>query len=295
MRTPSINWQAHGFERPTNEDVVFYAEHLLPGLKAAWPHESCPAVCDVQLCHLSANTDDSETFGQRGETALRYLYDNDLYGLGYSLAKLALERIAEPTPNACRLMANLISKSAQSNEDLETSLELFERAFENLLEPTDAESAFAYGASLRDRADLRQTLGDLPGALEDYETVRDCVARFDLAREHAVTLGDIARIKVSRGEVDAALELHEERLRVFESLGDQRSRAVTLGDIARIKVSRGEVDAALELHEEELSVYESLGDQRSRAVTLGGIARIKVSRGEVDAALELHEERLACF
>ena len=118
-------------------------------MTAVWPQATCPALCDVQLCQLASITDDAETFKQRGETALGYLERNALYGLGYPLAKLALERIAEPTPNCYRLMANLIRTNAESAAELQSCRDLYAHALENLVEPSDAESAMTISSQPR--------------------------------------------------------------------------------------------------------------------------------------------------
>lgn len=274
---------------PGEDDENFFAQRLLPLLSEAWPHDSCPASCDVQLCQLAGITREAGTFTRRAETALAYLADQSMYGLGYPLAKLAAELVEHPSARCSRRMATLIGSSAQSQHDRQQARDLYSDALAALPEPTTAESAIDYGGLLLDQARLMQTLGDIDVAESSLGALAELFARFDLTRERAVTLGDIARIKVSRDEVDAALQLQNERLDTHRALGDQDGIAGAQNDRFDILVEKELWEDALKAIAESFQIFMQIRRMDGLGVVGIKYGRFLATAGQTGPARQVLE------
>lgn len=104
---------------------------------------------------------------------------------------------------------------------------------------------------------VRRHMGDLDGALADYQRVADIEQRHEVPSvDRAITLNNMGRIHQVKGDITAAQSLFDAALGLFEG-NDAKSfttRANILGNVASLHLDRGTFASAVQLYREALDL-----------------------------------------
>lgn len=179
-----------------------------------------------------------------------------------------------------------------------TSLALLRDAAAEARTRGDLQAANLLVARLGDHA--RESLGDLPAALERYEEALDLArAAGDRSREAVLlSLVGAVRFELERGEADAHLQ---RALDLARASGDRLALAHVLQNLSYVAGARGDDAAAARHSREAVAVTEGLRERvadpaeadHKRFFALFNLGVASARLGDADAALDTLERALA--
>src|SRR5664279_1774827 len=104
------------------------------------------------------------------------------------------------------------------------------------------------------------------------------------------TLVWAGRAKDVLGDLDGALADYQQALTIHREVGDRAGEATTLNNIGHVHNVRGDQDTALTYYQQALPIQREVGDRRGEATTLNNIGLVHSSRGDHGTALTYYQQ-----
>ena len=164
---------------------------------------------------------------------------------------------------------------------------LYEQAFKQLDDPQQSTMA---ADLLRWVARTWQVDGDLEAALDCCEAALEVARRTDDEATVGLVLNQRAGILVSSGDLDGATQLYEEVRNRALIGGDGRLAAMTAQNLGVIASIRGDIPRALRHYEASLGDYRRMGLAKDVCIALNNLGMLLTQTGQWDAAARAYEE-----
>jgi tetratricopeptide (TPR) repeat protein len=139
-------------------------------------------------------------------------------------------------------------------------------------------------AMYRSLANLHNTLGDYPRAIEFHQQSLAIHRRQGLAEETAATLNNIGLAYLSTGRIDELEAVCREALTIEEQLDSRRCESTTLGLLGAVHWARGEIASAIDVFERSLRIAIELGIHHIESYGLRSLGLAYYELGELDLA-----------
>ena len=164
---------------------------------------------------------------------------------------------------------------------------------------------------------VRQTQGDLAGALTEYEQYRGTAEKL-AARDPgnagwqsdlSVSFERIGDVRLAKGDLDGALNAYQEDLVIAQKLaaqdpgnaGWQRDLSVSFEKIGDAQSAKGDLDGALNAYQDSLAIRQKLAAQdpgnaewqRDLSVSFERIGDVQSAKGDQGGALKAYQGSLA--
>lgn len=207
----------------------------------------------------------------------------------YHLALKHWMDVGDPTWEATAL--ERLSQVHQHLGQFEMALRSLEEARDRLMDQHDAEETLGWISNRL--GTFRKGLGDLTGALEDYDRALALARRTGNRTREAASLNNIALIYQRQGRIYETLGYFQNALTLWESLGDNpRAMAKTLGNLGELYTRIGRPDRAREYLQEALRLWRRHGMRGEEASALGKLGSVERHAGNLGLARDLLLEAL---
>ncbi len=141
--------------------------------------------------------------------------------------------------------------------------------------------------------ELRERLGDLDGAIEEYRRALALRRRLGYRASESLTSGNLARLLHLRGRYDEAAALFDRSLDLWRPQDGPGARARALLNWGYLHRDLGEAELARGQFQEALGLFRQAKDRHNESVALNALGILAQDAGRPGAALELLRQALS--
>lgn len=143
-----------------------------------------------------------------------------------------------------------------------------------------------------DLGDALRLIGDLDGALREYQEALQLAWKMRQRRQGAKALQRIGRVEMDRGAMAKAREHLVPAVRLMEKVKNYSGLAAACNDLGRFFWLQGKFEEALRAYRKAETIYRQLKDRRGLAETVHLIAAHHYDRGDLSLAEEYYTDAL---
>ena len=136
-------------------------------------------------------------------------------------------------------------------------------------------------------------IGNLKGALEKFEAVRNSGESANDPEAVAAGVGNLGNVYLTQGDLKRAEEMYGKALAINEKLGRKKGMAANYGSLGIVYRTRGNLNRAEEMLKKALSIHKEFARKEVMANDYCNLGTVYNAQGDTKRAEEMYKKALA--